>query len=55
MTRRDRKRKLYKCVFEGREGAEWSGVTFRGSREKESCDRQPEAKTRRRGGDCQRE
>lgn len=40
---------------ERRGGAAWSGVTFAGSGEKESCDRQPEAKTRgkkrgKRGG-----
>lgn len=32
-----------------REGAEWSGVTFGGSGEKGSCDRQPEAKTEKDG------
>lgn len=36
-------RKLFKCVFEKERG---SGVTFGGSRE--SCDRQPEAKTRKK-------
>ena len=33
-----------------REGAEWPGVIFRGSRKKESCGRQPEAKTRKKRG-----
>ena len=33
---------------ERRGGAAWSGVIFAGSGEKESCDRQPEAKTRKK-------